>query len=311
MRGIRVTRPFLPPLTFKDQILTLDAADLSTQVADCADCTFTARPFNFADLHGPIPASVYFGGTRKQSALFNGRWQSVIVEGNYWPSLLLPRQITSVAPDLFASCPARYKLVYIDVDHNNTASIRNRRAAAWDPPVALQPITKTVDSPPLPVITGKSPPPSAVLAGEPYPFLHTAASTSGNPHPTGDFPEPADSHNAAGSSGNSPTVTSRTTSSALPDSLRVRMGSQSILVGGPALTLEGTVISRALNGDYVIESRISDLRSGTDGQPSPTRTKGARTGDETLGIQTSGINRTTERFSWWRWICAVSFVILI
>jgi hypothetical protein len=301
----------------------MDATDLSTQVAKCTSqtiCTWEARPFNFADLHGPIPASVYFGGEGIDLAMFNGRTsQGTIVEGNYWPTIVLPKEITSVAPDLFASCSVRYtwsEWIENDLVHPITTMYGFRRGV-WDPPVALQPITDIADSPPsFPITFESQPHPSASVVGEQLPLLHTPVSTSTGSHPTGPSREWTDSEddNAADSSRNSaPTVTTitfRSTSSSLPDSVLARMGSRNILVGGPALALENTVISRALNGDYIIESsRIYDLRSNTYRKSSPTRSKGGQISDKKTGIPISVATRTIKSALQWRWIYIFSFLV--
>ena len=116
-------------------MLTLNAADLSSYAWECSSsspCTRRARPFNFADLEGPVPASAYFGdvtsdgGGLEQGEFFNGRLQTTIVEGNYWPKVLLPKKISSLAPDLFATCSIRFNFTELQpVREGNAEGLGN------------------------------------------------------------------------------------------------------------------------------------------------------------------------------------------
>jgi hypothetical protein len=134
---MRVLRQFFPSLTYSNVILTLHPSELSTQVRDCSKttgCTQTVRPFNFADLHSPIPAKVYFAGVTR--VIFNGRLHDTIVDGNYWPSVSIPRAITGVDPSLFKTC----KINFIRTDSNHPNETTALHLGIWDPPVTLRAI---------------------------------------------------------------------------------------------------------------------------------------------------------------------------
>jgi hypothetical protein len=327
MNKIIVARDYLPLMTYNNHILTLDASDLSSQVRSCSDtqhlCGLEARPFNFADLQGPVPASAYYGPGFYGSVLFNGRYRETIVDGNYWPRVVIPKEITSIAPDLFASCSlwrsfpvrtSRYPQLNGTV---KTITIPGYHAGMLDPPVRLVPITGTISQPSL-VLTGESKPhPSKPIIGEQHRSLHTPVSTLADFHPIIDSQDDSPTGLLPTSVQALRTKTSRSTSSALPDSLLAEMGSRTILIGGPALTLDNNVISRAWNGDYIIESsQIYDLRSNMVGKPSPTRLKGDQTGHEQRSndgavTQTSGETRNAGSISWRGGIYAFSLMLFL
>ena len=288
MHGVRVTRAFLPPITYEDQVLTLNADDLSTEVRTCtlaSTCHYQKRPFNFADLKGQIPASVYFA--RASSVIFNGRPRRTIVDGNYWPRVLLPMAITSIAPNLLASCPVKFTESFIsEMDGAERTGVSY--IGMWDPPVELQAITETAPAP-APIITSDQiPNPEAAVEGELPALLHTPASTApGAPTAT--------------------TIAFKTTATALPDWLIAALGTRTVLPSGSALTLGDAVVSRRGIGDYVIESlRVYDLRGSRTGRrESPTGWgwKGDQTVSGDSGKRKSGAVRGIAREMWLRWVC--------
>jgi hypothetical protein len=335
MNKITVRRKYLPETVYKNHIVTLDASQLSSQVFNCPSrdqvyCFWEARPFNFADLDGPVPASVYFANKQSDGALFNGRLQNTIVDGNYWPILSLPKAITSVAPDLFASCKIRYQ--ELDATYTQTfvgedgkqssTTFFSAHPGIWDPPIKLQPIEGTLKRPTLAALTRDSLIyPTASLAAEQHRSIHTPVITPAASHPTGHFMESAAPRGPILATGSSDklapsltTMTSKFTTSALPGSLVTKMGSRTLSFGGPALTLEDSVISRASNGDYIISSfRVYDLRSSTYRNSPFIGSMGDQTNaDGTLPAQLSSTGiRTIGSVCFQRWICVFSFLIVI
>jgi hypothetical protein len=324
MNQIRVTRRYIRETTYTNQILTLDASDLSTQVYRCSHhCNWVPRSFNFADLQGPVPASVYFASG--DGALFNGHLHKTIVDGNYYPILSLPRAITNIAPDMFASCTVRYNSKPINVTYNgedknpSTTIFQSSHPGIWDPPVKLQPILGTLAAPSLPAFTDESPPYiPAPIVGEQHRSLHTPVSTWTSPQPTTVFGEiaVAEDGNSAGLSHQPALETKpvilRSTFSALPSTLVAQLGSRTVVAGGLPFTLDNTVISRAMNGDYIIEStQVENSLSKASGSQNPTRPNEGVNSDEERGRHSaarysSGQMRTIGHNSRGRWICALS-----
>jgi hypothetical protein len=147
-----------PPFTSKkDVMLTLSPGALQSLVVEKPGALPTPRRFNFQDLERPIPAKVYFG-----SNFGYGDWQDAgdrlpysdrIVEGQYQPRVIIPKEIWSVEP-LYAKC--RPYVGYGETEPTGWL-------AAWDPPITLTgtPVTLfTTQSVEDPLTLNPGPPPS-------------------------------------------------------------------------------------------------------------------------------------------------------
>jgi hypothetical protein len=153
-----------PPFTSKkDIMLTLSPGALQSLAVEKPGARPTPHRFNFQDLERPIPAKVYFG-----SNFGYGDWEDAgdrlpygdrIVEGQYQPRVIIPKEIWSVEP-LYAKC--RPFVGYGDTEPTGWL-------AAWDPPITLTgtPVilfpTQSADPPPTlnpgpPLLTTPLPP---------------------------------------------------------------------------------------------------------------------------------------------------------
>jgi hypothetical protein len=293
MNTISVVRNYFTPEIYSNKILTLHPSQLSSQVYKCtsaslpakrANCDRIARPFNFADLKGPIPASVYFAEDRvgrynprsmlPEEALFNGRLHDTIIEGNYWPTLSLPTDITSINPGLFESCSPFF--------HYPTGA----HPGIWDPPVSLTPIPATGLPEPSIVSWAKSDyaTPTIVFVPE---------SDYSGPGQSGEQKNRNTPHSSNISS-TITTITSRSTLTTLPKSILELIGSQTVQVGGPALTIGNVVISRTPDGNFIIESsQVYSSATTTEAKPG-------------TNIQMSGEISTTVIAARWLYICVFS-----
>jgi hypothetical protein len=319
---IEITRRYLPPITYRNHIITLNPSNLSTLIQrkggtnTSTETIWSVRPFNFADLQQPVPASAYFAN-EKPLALFNGDFHGTIVEGNYWPTIYLPLEITRIAPELFASC--RIKLSdestfewTVTIGDNTTTMVRLSRRGMWDPPVKLQPIDETFLTAPN-IITKNFPATSSVAAGETPPLLHTPVLTTVTSYNTKVPGGPAveeDKKGAASTVNAAPiatTVISMTTLKDLPAAIITQMGTRTVQARGPPLTLGDIIISRALNGDYIIKSsQLSYFYPKTVKKPGQTIVDNNLNGGP--NVQTSQAERTVRIYPFLRWISVVSLL---
>jgi hypothetical protein len=258
MNTITVSRLGLPAEIYRNQILTLHPSELSSLNREIYLSTYTARSvqytytvcgpipraFNFADLQGPVPARAYFADCGK--ALFNGQFDNkTIVKGNHWPTVSLPSAMTSIDPSLFKSCPIQTTYSYANISSRIHLGI-------WDPPIPLSALTSTS----LGAATLKQ---TAVPKINPVPIITLAM-----PFPTSTASQhtahPAESELKQDTSlllaPTATTVTLKSTITALPASLLAQIGSQSLIIGGLAVSVGGAVISGAPDGNFIVESYV-------------------------------------------------------
>jgi hypothetical protein len=247
----------MPPETYTDQILTVHPSELSSQVSRCPNttpslgrdgCSIVARPFNFADFQGPVPEQVYFADYRRK-ALFNGVSDTTIVEGNYWPTLSLPAAITSINPSLFKSCKIKMSSAISSSGKSTGSSLTH--PGILDPPVTLRALNATTLGAPFIDLPTPIPPQNTA-----YPAangLTQATKTSNFVAPTATI------------------ITLKSTMATLPTSLLVQIGSQSLGIGGGAITLGDKVISRAADGNFILESHSTYYHTASSNQLSDFR----------------------------------------
>jgi hypothetical protein len=337
LKGIKVRLGGLPPITYKDYILTLNPSDLSTIVhtaiktnsfGDLEDGSDSPRRFNFADIQGPVPAGAYFAEVKNIAGpgldgyaslpIFNGKPHKTIVAGNYWPRMSIPSAISNIAPEVFQWCKPDLSTTQTKTYYKNgttTTWTTTYRFGWWDPPVKLHPVKGTLSEAtfPTPPITEEKPSvTSFAVVAEIPPSLSTPLSTPVAPHNSKvpDVPILGEGTNGAASSLKqqlvATTMISRTTSSALPDSIIALIGTRIIQIGGPALILGDTVVSRTSNGDYIIESsQVSYLYPKTVQEAGQTGYIDMPNGGPK--VQMSKAERTIEIPLHLRWVCALSF----
>jgi hypothetical protein len=194
---------------------------------------------NYSNLKEPVPGSAYF------DARYDDCWRHqthcrTITDGSYRPILALPeKKWISIFPKDF-DC---------------------RIPLLLDPPLALWPISQ--DEPPEPdpqlpelpmTVTSQPPMPAETLRPGTVPSLPMQTS----------FPQ-----DMFGDSPPTTTITSKSTLAALPQTLLNKLGSQDIRPGGPAVTMGSTAISRAPNGDFVVESSRAYTLATANGKSDP------------------------------------------
>jgi hypothetical protein len=127
-------------------LLTLHPSELSSVVYHSATSYASGdnykqsrRPFNLADLQGPVPAMAYYWGSPcNDSRLILNGCEPTIMEGAYYPMVAIPTAVTHLDP-FFANCwPFR--------SEDRPLKTPNL-AAVWDPPTMLTATTA------LPVVT--------------------------------------------------------------------------------------------------------------------------------------------------------------
>jgi hypothetical protein len=267
MNTISVQRLGLPDQIYTNQILSLHPSELSSQVLDCSwttpeagpyfTCWRAARSFNFADLQGSVPASVYFaGGDRK--ALFNGKSHDTIVDGNYWPVISLPAAVTNINTDLFKSCS-------IFASRTVKGKVTLEHPGIWDPPLTLTALTgTTLGIPNIP----------ATALRQHIPTITASPSAAFDPHMVAQetrYPVASEEKERSEITLPLTPYAARSTVTALPASIQNQLGSQSLYVGGPVATLGGMTISRAPGGGFVIDSHI--IHDAAQSTQSPAHAK--------------------------------------
>lgn len=103
----------------------LYAGDISLRTL-CNDYhTYTTRPFNLADLEGPLPIrAAQMGGSHAD--MVEG-WD-YIIENDYHPKIALPKQVTELEP-IWASC--------YPFGESGTTFSTPKEQGIWDPPIRL------------------------------------------------------------------------------------------------------------------------------------------------------------------------------
>jgi hypothetical protein len=229
-------------------MLTLDPSNFKTQVRRCSEngaCAYTPLPFNFADLQDPIPASAYFAddgilSRESPQALFNGRLVNTIVHGNYWPTIALPEAITSIDPELFKTCS-------VETRYRGMGNRQWKHPGIFDPPIVLSPlVAATITVPTVPLHTsGFGELQEEVRPAPNVPFVTATVTHQPNHHTA--------------------MIASRSTITALPSSIHTQIGFQALQAGKPPLNLGDTIISRASDGKFVVDSPET-WRMGRAGQ---------------------------------------------
>ena len=135
--------------TYTNNIITLHPSEVSSVVRNqaCSELVcggtadfFTTRPFNFADLHGDVPASAYFH-TRAPNdnvtikaeddvAFLTQKLNSTIVQSAYFPFLALPTQVRDLDPGFSKCLPFQRPPGNVILYH----------PGYWDPPIVLTPV---------------------------------------------------------------------------------------------------------------------------------------------------------------------------
>jgi hypothetical protein len=208
----------------------------------CKQGDITARPFNLADMQGPVPPKAYFRG---------GVNESVIEEDRYYPFVLMPSQILEHEPALVSCWP------FASFDGKPFSKVDIMRV--WDPPVAYDPTPfvkpATITVPPRRSSGFSTPTPGFVSTSYDSPAMTDvprppdgAGRRPGLTQEAHDIPIHSEDSQRPNSVAIITMGDSKITASMFDQGASAQFGLQTLKRGGPPLITAGATISLGENG---------------------------------------------------------------